>query len=192
MCEAALRPVGWLVLVVGPSGAGKDTLLRAARSELAEDPRLIFPRRWVTRPPDAWEDSKEITAEAFADSHARGLFALSWEAHGHGYAIGREIEYLIARGHTVVCNVSRTVVSRARDCFANTLVIEITASPEVLAARLRSRRREDAVAQSRRLERVVDNAAAYVADATIDNSGDVDPAVAALLKLLRATLQTEA
>ena len=40
---------GWLVLIVGPSGAGKDTLIKIARRNLANEGRVKFPRRVVTR-----------------------------------------------------------------------------------------------------------------------------------------------
>lgn len=186
MSEQTDATRGRFVLVVGPSGAGKDTLLRAAAAALAADPRFVFPRRWVTRASDAYEDCKEVSADEFADSRSRGLFALSWEAHGHGYGIAREIEPLLARGHTVVCNVSRSVVAEARSRFAGIIVIEISARPEILTERLRNRRREDPAAQVRRLERAARDPDAYEADFTIDNSADIEPAVARFLNALTA------
>ena len=70
---------GCLVLVVGPSGAGKDTLIRLARAALAGDPRYVFPRRLVTRPPSADEDNDQIDEAAFADLQAQA--ALGVQAH---------------------------------------------------------------------------------------------------------------
>ena len=43
---------GALVLVVGPSGAGKDALIAAAREALEANTRFTFPRRVVTRQVD--------------------------------------------------------------------------------------------------------------------------------------------
>lgn len=57
---------GRLDLVVGPSGAGKDMLIRLARAALACEPRYVFPRRLVTRPPSADEDNDPIDEAAFA------------------------------------------------------------------------------------------------------------------------------
>ena len=83
---------GRLILVVGPSGAGKDTLLSLARTACAEDRNVVFARRVITRPSSAAEDNEEVSAEAFSDALARGDFAMHWEAHGHRYALPRAID----------------------------------------------------------------------------------------------------
>jgi len=46
---APLRGRGTLVLVVGPSGAGKDSVIGALRQRLAGDDRVAFARRVITR-----------------------------------------------------------------------------------------------------------------------------------------------
>ena len=56
---------GLLVLVVGPSGSGKDTLMAGAAQALAGDARFRFVRRVVTRPATE-EDHEVIDAEGFA------------------------------------------------------------------------------------------------------------------------------
>lgn len=56
---------GRLVLVVGPSGAGKDTLIDYARSRLEADPDFHFARRVITRPPSVGEDHESVDVEEF-------------------------------------------------------------------------------------------------------------------------------
>lgn len=146
---------GCLVLVVGPSGAGKDTLIRLAREALAGDPRYVFPRRLVTRPPSADEDNDEIDAAAFAEGCAAGRFTLHWRAHGLGYAIPAEAGRLAAAGHVVVCNVSRRVVAQARAAESRVSVVEITAPPEILMQRLAARGRAEDGDLAARLAREV-------------------------------------
>ena len=123
---------GGFVLVVGPSGAGKDTLLRLAREALAGDPRYVFPRRLVTRPPSVHEDNEAIGEADFSAGEAAGRFALSWRAHDLGYALPAASAALARAGHVVVCNVSRRVVAEARRRLPAVTVVEVTAPPEVL------------------------------------------------------------
>ncbi len=174
-------PPGRLVLVVGPSGAGKDTLIDAARSVLASDPRYVFPRRVVTRPPSAAEDNVEIDAAAFLAAAAEGAFALSWTAHGHHYGVPASIEDDLAAGRVVIVNVSRTVIAEARARWAHVEVVEITASAEVLAARIAARGRASDGAGPERLARRFEPGEREVADVTIDNGADLDSAIAAFL-----------
>ncbi|MCJ2085460.1 phosphonate metabolism protein/1,5-bisphosphokinase (PRPP-forming) PhnN [Methylobacterium sp. E-005] len=173
---------GCLVLVVGPSGAGKDTLIRLAREALAGDPRYVFPRRLVTRPPSADEDNDEIDAAAFAEGCAAGRFTLHWRAHGLGYAIPAEAGRLAAAGHVVVCNVSRRVVAQARAAGLPVSVVEITAPPEILMQRLAARGRAEDGDLAVRLARAVPVAA----DVRILNVGAPEAGAERLVVHLRA------
>jgi ribose 1,5-bisphosphokinase len=163
---------GRLVLVVGPSGAGKDTLLGLARAACADDGTVIFPRRVVTREASSAEDNEQMSAEAFQQARAQGKFAISWEAHGHCYGLPRAIDDDIRAGRTVVVNVSRTVIEEMRRSYADVVVISITAPSDVLAARLAMRSRSSDGSIDQRLARKVDDA--LVPDVTIVNVSSAD------------------
>jgi ribose 1,5-bisphosphokinase len=130
-----------LVAVVGPSGAGKDTLMGLARARVAGDARFVFVQRAITRPAEAGgEDHRAVSAPEFAAERAAGGFALWWEAHGLSYGIPRAMEDDLAAGRVVVANLSRGVLAEAARYRLRVLVI--TAPVEVLAARLTARGRE--------------------------------------------------
>ena len=131
---------GMLVLVVGASGAGKDTLLAGARRALADDPRFAFPRRIVTRAQDAGGESHvAMDQQAFAAAERAGAFALSWRAHGMAYAIPASVADRLREGRHVVVNASRGTVEDARRRFAGVRVIHVEAPSQLLAARLAAR-----------------------------------------------------
>jgi ribose 1,5-bisphosphokinase len=158
---------GRLVLVVGPSGAGKDTLLGLAKAACADDGSIVFPRRVVTREASSSEDNEQMSPDAFKQALEQGKFAMNWEAHGHCYALPHAIDDDIRAGRTVVVNVSRTVVSEAQRAYADVVVVSITAPADVLAARLAMRSRGSDGAIEQRLARTVDDATAP--DVTIVN-----------------------
>ena len=159
---------GKLVLVVGPSGAGKDTLLGLAKAACADDPGIVFPRRVITRPASASEDNEEASAGTFQEAVERGHFAVHWDAHGHRYALSRAIDDDIRAGRTVVANVSRTVIAKMRRAYADIVVVSITAPPNVLAERIALRARGSDGRHDQRLNRTVEDASA-APDVTIVN-----------------------
>jgi ribose 1,5-bisphosphokinase len=175
---------GRLVLVVGPSGAGKDTLLRLAQAACVDDHDIVFPRRVVTRESSADEDNVALGPDEFRRAREHGDFAVSWDAHGHSYALPLEINDDIRAGRAVVVNVSRTVIAALRQAYANVVVVAITAPPDVLAQRLAARARHSDGNVADRLARSVDDSAAQ-ADVTILNAGSADYHARKLARVIR-------
>ena len=164
---------GRLVLVVGPSGAGKDTLLGLAKAACADDRNIVFPRRVITREASASEENEEVSAGTFQEALTRGEYAMHWEAHGHRYALPRAIDDEIRAGRTVVANVSRTVIGAMRRAYADVVVIVVTAPPNVLAERIAMRARSSDGMVENRLRRTVEDASSAT-DVTIVNTGSAD------------------
>ena len=152
---AAIGP-GRLVLVVGPSGAGKDTLLGLAKAACADDGNIVFPRRVITREASASEENEEVSIGTFQVALTRGEYAMHWEAHGHSYALSRAIDDDIRAGRTIVANVSRTVIGAMRRAYADVVVVSITAPPNVLAERIAMRARSSDGRIENRLRRTVE------------------------------------
>ena len=182
LAPAGVGP-GRLVLVVGPSGAGKDTLIARARL-MCRDDHVVFPRRVITRAASAAEDNDTLSDEAFDNALAGGAFALAWNAHGLKYGIPRSIESDIRQDRIVVCNVSRTVVADARARYAYVTAVLITAPPELLAARLKQRGRPSDGAIEERVRRRVDDA--FVPDVVIDTVGPIEANARRLLDVVLA------
>ncbi|UCI08009.1 phosphonate metabolism protein/1,5-bisphosphokinase (PRPP-forming) PhnN [Mesorhizobium sp. B1-1-8] len=134
---------GVFVAVVGPSGAGKDTVIGYAKQRFAGETRLEFVRRVITRPSDAASEDHDTLADAaFAEAEADGAFAICWDAHGLRYGLPADVDWAVGNGHVAVANVSRSVLPALRERYANLAVVEITAAPEILAERLAARGRE--------------------------------------------------
>lgn len=164
---------GMLILVVGPSGSGKDSLLAAASAHFTNYKNVVFPRRLITRPADAGGEAHQfVSVQQFQEMVAAHQFMLHWGAHNLWYGIPVCHEEDLAAGKTVVVNVSRSVIDEARMQYA-TLAASIHVDPDVLEHRLRARGRETEEDIHHRLQR----ATAFTVDGPgtviIDNSADL-------------------
>ncbi|WP_435171001.1 AAA family ATPase [Falsirhodobacter sp. 1013] len=161
--------------VVGPSGAGKDTVINAVRARRTD---LAILRRIITRPErDGDEPFEGVSDAAFDARHAAGDFALVWEAHGLRYAIPKP-----DRG-PVIFNGSRKQLAEAARAFPGLEVIHITCPPNIRAQRLAQRGRETAEDIARRLTRDASLPDGLIVH-EIDNCGPLEDAVAAFLAIL--------
>ena len=179
---APLGP-GPFVAVVGASGVGKDALLGAARARSGPDAH--FPRRAITRPPGPGEDFDAVGDEEFAAAAARGDYAVTWRAHGLSYGIPATADDAVRAGVAVVANISRSMLDVLQARYARLVVVRITVSEDVRAARLRERGREPADDIARRLARR-DPAPDRLADHEVRNHGTVAEGGEALLRAIRA------
>ncbi|MGE0698440.1 MAG: phosphonate metabolism protein/1,5-bisphosphokinase (PRPP-forming) PhnN [Vicinamibacterales bacterium] len=176
---------GCLVFVVGPSGAGKDTLIRGAQARLADDPRIRFVRRAITRPVDGSEDHESVSEAEFVARRDAGDFALSWQAHGLSYGVPVEALRQVQDGHIVVCNGSRAAIAAARSAFPRVRIVLVTAPYDVLQFRIRARNRESNIGD--RLARSFPDLADASCDLIIDNSGPASAGIESICGDIQST-----
>ncbi len=129
-----------LILVVGPSGSGKDTIINYVASRLP----VKKVRRVITRPGNKFEDFESVTPEEFG----KMKFFAKWEAHGKKYGIP-----LLGEG-THILNVSRTVANELKEKYG-AFIIELKTNKEILRERLIRRGRDPPDEIRKRLEREV-------------------------------------
>lgn len=173
---------GRFIAVVGPSGVGKDSLMEAL---CATDARLHRVRRVITRDADAGGEEFEAVSDClFAARAAGGDFALAWQAHGLSYGIPKTVHRTLADGHDALVNLSRGVLETAAREFDRLVVLNVTASPEVLAQRLAGRGRESGREIDRRLARSAPPMPEGLSMITVDNSGPLAEGVETTLAAL--------
>lgn len=181
--------VGPLILVVGPSGAGKDTLLDCARDHFQNNPDVIFPKRIITRPADAGgERHSPVTLCQFQQLCDVGQIAFHWDAHGLRYGIPRAIETHMAQSRAIVVNVSRTVCAPLSSTYDRVLVLSVSVDPAVLGKRLRSRGRESEGMIQNRLARAQAYSVSGANVRDINNNGPIEQAKAAMIEAINQEL----
>lgn len=143
-----------LIYAVGPSGAGKDSLLNWLRLQLPAHLPVAWARRTINRPsaPDGEVHESVETAE-FNRLLETNQFALHWAANGHLYGIRHAQLSPSAQTAWVFVNGSRAHLPQAAQHSPGLTVLHITADKEVLMHRLFNRGRESIQEIENRLQR---------------------------------------
>ncbi len=174
---------GRLFAVVGPSGAGKDTLIDAAR---AARPDLVIVRRAITRPQSAGGEDFEGISDTTFDARLRaGEFGLWWKANGLRYGIPAASLDLRDIGRDVLFNGSRAALDQAALRFPDLVVIRVTAPSQVLMERLLARGRETREEITARIARSGLDLPAGLQVVDVLNDGPLPKATAAFLAALQ-------
>ncbi|MEX2043360.1 MAG: guanylate kinase [Patescibacteria group bacterium] len=181
------------IVITGPSGAGKNTLISAVRERI---PELAYAVSATTRPPRKGErdgvDYHFLSPDEFAERVERGDFVEHESFSGYHYGTLRsEIEGKLAKGTSVMLDLE---VKGARNLHRNLpgayCVFVQPPSVEVLKSRLKKRGTESAEQFRRRTDTaLIELKAKDEFDATVvnDRLGD---AVDELTGLVRGALKS--
>ncbi len=144
---------GHFFFVVGPSGAGKDSLISGVQP-LLKPGAFVLARRVITRQAMAdAEDHDSCSESRFLERQKNGDFLITWQAHGLHYGLPASLLQQVEQGVNVIANGSRNMIEALQSNVPSLRVIEVTAPTEVLRKRLTARNRESAQDIEQRLER---------------------------------------
>jgi ribose 1,5-bisphosphokinase len=178
-----------LVIVIGPSGSGKDSLIAGARTVLANKPAFFFTRREITRPSGvSGEQHIAVSETKFLQRREAGAYAISWHAHDTWYGINRSIEDRLSEGKMVVFNGSRAAIDEAKKRFPGVKIIFINVPEDVLADRLTARGRESDPQVRERISRNRQLTEIPAGSIVMSNAGPLQQTLDKFVSILQALL----
>ena len=142
-------PGAQLIIISGPSGVGKDTIIDALRSR-PHDPAHHYVVTCTTRAPRPGETEGVsyhfFDRERFLALRAAGGLLEANEVHGNWYGTPRsEVRRALASGHDVILKIDVQGAQQVKERVAEALLVFVVPpSLEALFGRLRSRATETA------------------------------------------------
>ncbi|MGQ0529528.1 MAG: phosphonate metabolism protein/1,5-bisphosphokinase (PRPP-forming) PhnN [Panacagrimonas sp.] len=186
-------PLPSLYYVIGPSGAGKDSVLNWLRANLPADCPLLFAHRYITRAADAGgENHVALSEPEFALRRDAGLFCLHWSSHGLHYGVGMEVRHWLAAGFPVLLNGSREYLDQALRLQPSLVPVVLSVTPAVLRQRLQQRARETPQQIEQRLQRAASFAVTHPRAFELDNNASLECAGQRLLARVLSDLRAHA
>jgi len=171
------RRFGTLFVVVGPSGAGKDTLMNWVRMKLCAKTSIGFVQRTISRSGDKGnEDHQQVTPERFAEMQQAGCFSVTWTAHGLHYGVPARLHADLASGKCMILNGSRYALDEVCREFRSVHIVHVDVDRTELERRLTLRARETSEQVSKRLSRANVNLPTGVPVTRLDNTGPIEHA----------------
>lgn len=140
-----------LVYLVGASGSGKDSVLRAVADKNIAN--IYIATRYVTRSQNNDEAHHSLSPAEFTQRQQAGDFVLSWQANGLWYGIDSHIESELAAGKHVIVNGSRHYLPEALRIYPNMQPVCLVVAPHILQQRLQQRGRESQAEIMQRMQR---------------------------------------
>ena len=176
--------LGRLIAVVGPSGVGKDSIMRCL-ADRAHGLHLV--RRVITRAADlGGEDYDPVSTPEFEKMISTGAFALHWQAHGLMYGIPKSVQATLTNGADCLVNLSRRILPDASEAFPNLLVLNVTARPETIETRLIARGRETDEEIKQRLSEAQKQLPNTLNVINVSNDGAIEETATHVLALLQS------
>lgn len=178
---------GHLIVFVGSSGSGKDTLMVKARDFLDLNCHIV--QRWITRENDETEGFRSTTVEEFKEAIKENIFALYWEIYGNYYGVPKsEINPFLENG-IVLLNLSRSLLPKLKELYPKALIVLVEVSNDIAEERIRKRKRDQGEMLDARLKRLHEDIdLGLIPDLVIkNNSRTISATISVLLEFLRAS-----
>lgn len=147
--ESSAAPGAMLVIISGPSGVGKDTIIEALRVR-PRQPDYHYVVTCTTRPrrPDETDgvSYRFLDRAAFVEMRAAGEFLEANEVHGNWYGTPRgQVRAALAAGHDVILKIDVQGAQVVKETVPDAILIFIVPpSLETLFQRLKRRATESA------------------------------------------------